>query len=119
MLTFIRYWYLESAMRFYTAYLHAVQTLEAQVAIQETLKHLTEPLFQDYTYQGRAIGIVFRLVRICLGIVGIIALTLGYLFFYLLWLFFPLICLVSLLGAFFGPNITAVVPAASVLTPSF
>jgi hypothetical protein len=105
MITLIRYWYFESAGRFYAAYLHTARALEDQISIQETLKHMNQPLFQDYTYQGRLIGIALRLVRIGVGVFALILLTLAYLFFYIFWLFFPIICVVSIIASVAAPNI--------------
>ena len=104
MLTLFTYWYLESAQRFYSSYVHTLGTFESQIAIRETAQHITEPLFQDYTIQGRAIGFCLRLVRIGIGLFGLLILSVGYCFLYLLWLVFPLICLISLVASFAAPS---------------
>lgn len=45
----------------------AAASFEAEVAVVSTLKNITKPLFQDYTREGRIIGIFLRLGRIVIG----------------------------------------------------
>ena len=110
MLQLVRFWYLQSPIAVYNSLLRTLNLMESTFAIQATIKNLGKPLFQDYTLQGRFIGFILRLVRIGAGIVAYSVISIIYLFGYLIWLLFPLICLVSILGSIFGPmgyNLTA------------
>ncbi|MEI6477383.1 MAG: hypothetical protein WCO52_00090 [bacterium] len=102
MLNVLTTWYVTSASWFYASFLESVASVEATLAVRDTIKNLRKPLFQDYTLQGRAIGFGLRLVRIFIG--GLAFFTLGVLYgiVYVVWLFFPIICIVSLIGSIFG-----------------
>lgn len=99
MLSFFKYWYLQSFGRFWLAYLESINQFENTLAVKDTAVNLRKPLFQDYTTSGRVIGFLIRLVRIGAGLVLYTLISLIYLFLYLLWLAFPLICIISILGA--------------------
>lgn len=101
---FIRYWYLESPARFYAAFLAVCQMFEDTLAVKDTIRNITKPLFQDYTYQGRLIGFMLRLARIGLGVFIFTLLGFAYLFLFVGWILFPILCLLSLVGSIFGPN---------------
>ena len=83
--------------------MQTIQLLEGSLAIQATLRNISKPLFQDYTPAGRLIGVLLRLSRILLGIFLYGLVFCFYLFFYLIWIFFPIFCLVSLVGGLLGP----------------
>lgn len=50
-----------------SAWRTASLSFEGQVAVVSTLKNITKPLFQDYTREGRVIGILLRLARVVIG----------------------------------------------------
>lgn len=99
---FWSYWYLQSAARFYRGGLGAIEDIEDEVAVVDTARNITKPLFQDYTRQGRVLGILFRVARIAAGIAMFGCVIIGYAVLYLFWLALPLICLISLVGSVFG-----------------
>lgn len=82
--------------------------LEGRLAIKSTVTNLGKPLFQDYTREGRLIGIFFRLGRIGVALFIDVLASLGYFIAILLWLLFPVLCLISLLGSLLGPSNTIV-----------
>ena len=102
MVPFLRYWYLQSPAIAFRSLGRAINFFEAQLAVRATLQNLNKPLFQDYTFQGRIIGVFLRLGRAFLGGLLYLLISLVYLGIYLLWLIFPLLCLVSLVGSFLG-----------------
>ena len=99
----LMYWYVKSASRFYTAFQQAESHLEASFAVRDMLRNLDKPLFQDYTLQGRVIGVAIRLFRVALGLAAYAFAAALYLAGYVLWLLFPLLCLANLLGSLIGP----------------
>ena len=103
MFAFFNYWYLQSPGRFLRAFLAAFSHLEGQIGVITTARNLNKPLFQDYTLQGRLIGFGFRLLRILMGIILDILLGTFYLVVFLIWIAFPILCLLSLIGSFIGP----------------
>jgi hypothetical protein len=98
----LAFWYLDSPSWTYHAFLRTLGNLEGHFAVVDTAKNIKKPIFQDYTLQGRAIGVFIRLVRICLGSFFYLLTGLLFIFLYGLWLFFPAICLVTIAAAFFG-----------------
>ncbi|MBU6389449.1 hypothetical protein KGQ71_02960 [Patescibacteria group bacterium] len=105
-----RYWYLQSPGWFYSAFLRSIQEFENVLAVGDTFRNLGKPLFQDYTIQGRIIGFFLRMARIGLGGFIFLLVALVYIATFVLWMVFPLICLLSLLGSVLG-----YVPAFSAL----
>jgi len=106
-ITFIRYWYVLSANRFLLLFRNGSAALEGQIATRETLSHLTQPLFQDYTFQGRIVGFFFRLGRVFVGGMAQLLLAAGSLSLYVLWLLFPVLCIISIASIAVGPTTPA------------
>lgn len=99
-------WYVTSRLWFYNSFLETIATVEGTFAVREMIRNIKRPLFQDYTLQGRAIGFGLRIVRICLGGLAYSIVAVGYLIAYAIWLLFPVICLVSLVGSLLGYSST-------------
>lgn len=98
-----RLWYIQSGPWVIQKCLGTVRIFDGTFAITDTWRNMGRPLFQDYTWQGRVIGVFLRLARIGLG-TFIYALTaLIYLTGWILWLVLPFLFLASLLGGFIGP----------------
>ncbi|MEZ0286393.1 MAG: hypothetical protein ACAH35_00980, partial [Candidatus Paceibacterota bacterium] len=84
-------------------YLHTVRVFDGTFAVVDTWRNMGRPLFQDYTWQGRIIGVFLRLARIMAGLFVFVLAALLYAFFYLLWLLFPVICVASIIGGLTVP----------------
>ena len=104
MIPFVSYWYLQSPQRFYSAYLSLLNGLEAQLAVVDMVRNISKPLFQDYTFQGRLIGVAIRVLRIIGSVFIYAVISLAYAAIYLFWLLFPILCLLSLVGSLVGPS---------------
>lgn len=63
--------------------------LEQSLALKETITHITQPLYGDYSIVGRIVGPVFRLIRASIAIVLYIAISIGIGLLYLLWIAIP------------------------------
>ncbi|MDO8471997.1 MAG: hypothetical protein Q7S64_02545 [bacterium] len=64
-------------------------SFESQLAVVITAKNITKPLYQDYTREGRLIGLIIRLGRILVGIVIQLLIAIIYLTFAIVWLALP------------------------------
>lgn len=64
-------------------------SFESQLAVIITAKNITKPLYQDYTREGRLIGLIIRLGRIAVGIVIQLLIAVIYLALALAWLALP------------------------------
>jgi hypothetical protein len=102
MVNIITYWYLRSPSRFLQAFLATIQALESSLAVSDTARNMDKPLFQDYTYQGRIIGVMLRCARIFLGVFTYFLVAVAYTILFGFWLLFPALCLLSLLGSALG-----------------
>ncbi|MBU0647727.1 hypothetical protein KJ855_00950 [Patescibacteria group bacterium] len=93
MITFFKWYYQTQTMNFIGMLMGLFGLVSEMFAVQIMFKHITEPLYQDYTWQGRIIGFMVRSGRIILGVIVelIVILFLGVIL--LLWLFLPLIIL--------------------------
>jgi hypothetical protein len=78
--------------------------LEGRLAIRSTFFNLGKPLFQDYSREGRIIGVFLRLGRIFIALIIDALASLAYLLLVILWFFLPFLCLISLIGGVLGPS---------------
>jgi hypothetical protein len=104
MLHLFRLWYIQSAPWAIRRYLQTVQILDGTFAVGDTWRNLGRPLYQDYTWQGRAIGVGLRLFRIGFGLITYFLAAIVYIAAYLIWLAFPGLCIVAIIGGFIGPE---------------
>jgi hypothetical protein len=96
MIAFLSYWYFTSPARYLFAVRRLLRTLEETIAIQETAQHIAEPLFQDYSRQGRIVGFFFRLGRILAGVFLYGLVSLGAVLLLIFQWAFPILCLISI-----------------------
>jgi len=61
------------------------------------LKLITQPIFGDYTYAGRVIGPIFRLSRVLIGFVIMIASIFIVILIYLIWIILPPLALLMVI----------------------
>lgn len=104
MQSLLRFWYGQSPSWVFTHYLETVRLLDGRFAVRETLKHLNQPLFQDFSRQGRIIGFFFRIGRVLLALFIFFVTFLAYVAGYIVWLIFPLICVAGILSPFLAPS---------------
>jgi hypothetical protein len=100
----LRYWFLRSPVWIFGSFLATIGGFEAQLALKDTAKNLGKPLFQDYSLQGRFIGVLIRLFRILVGALLYACIAVAYAGFFLFWLALPVLCLSAILGSFFGAS---------------
>lgn len=91
---FIHHWYVDASFKFLEIAKTMHQNLEQTLALKATYYHIEEPLYGDYSYAGRVVGFIFRMIRIVLGL--FIYLILGVLGggLYLIWITLPIYLLV-------------------------
>ncbi len=100
-----RLWYIESAPWAWQRYLGILRTFDGTFAIKDTWRNISRPLFQDYTWQGRIIGVFLRLARIGLALFIYLLTALISVAVYLAWLVLPVIFIMSTIGSFIGPSV--------------
>lgn len=65
---FFHHWYYHGSRRLGHIFLAFFEKLDITLALKITLKHFFKPLYQDYTVVGRFLGLIFRLIRILIGV---------------------------------------------------
>jgi hypothetical protein len=87
---FIRHWYLGVGFMWWGKLLKVLSNLDKTFAVRITLKHWSEPLYQDRTIMGYILGFIFRTFRVIVG--SVVYLFIGILFaiLYLVWILIPI-----------------------------
>jgi hypothetical protein len=98
----LSFWYGQSPNWVYQRFLQTIRILDGRFAVQAMIKNITRPIFQDYDWQGRVIGFFIRIGRIVAAVIVYILTLIVYLIAYTVWLAFPVLCVVSLVGAVMG-----------------
>jgi hypothetical protein len=94
-----------------------IASFEAQLAVKETIKHLTEPLFQDYTLAGRFIGALFRVGRILLGGILYLGISIIGILILAMWVIAPFVPAIAVAGFIIGADSTATPPLSTEFIP--
>lgn len=71
----LHHWYVDGPRWFLRTFFAVLADLDRSFAVRITLRHFSEPLYQDYSIVGRVLGIVLRSLRAGLG--GVIYAALG------------------------------------------
>lgn len=83
------FWFVEGSRIATRTIWRVIVYLDQFTATTMTARLLFTPLFGDYTFFGRFFGFPFRLFRLILGALAIVAGTVGILGFFLLWFTVP------------------------------
>ncbi|MEK7608571.1 MAG: hypothetical protein AAB495_03250 [Patescibacteria group bacterium] len=97
---FFHHWYIDGSRTIAHGFVSFLERVDQVIALRITFLHFFQPLYKDFTFIGRVLGVVFRSIRLIIGIAvyaGICAFFLG---FYLAWIFLPLFFLISSYAAF-------------------
>ena len=83
------FWYVQSSKDFWHREIAFIKGVERDIGVMINLKLITQPIFGDYTYAGRVIGPIFRLSRVLIGFVIMIASIFIVILIYLIWIILP------------------------------
>ncbi|MDO8504767.1 MAG: hypothetical protein Q7S36_02845 [Candidatus Liptonbacteria bacterium] len=86
---FFHHWYVDATRFIFHYFISTLERMDQSLAFRMTLKHFFEPLYKDYTVIGRIVGLVFRSIRLGLGLVSYAVFGAIFLGFYLAWLLAP------------------------------
>ena len=90
---FFHHWYVDGSHVIGHRFLVALEKTDRSLAIKVTVRYFFHPLYKDYTVIGRILGIIFRAVRIIIGLVIYAVIIALFLLFYLAWLATPAVVL--------------------------
>jgi len=86
---FFYLWYITESKNFWRKELAFLQQVERDIGVRINMKLWLQPIYGDYSYEGRVIGPIFRTFRIFIGL-GIEAVSvIAIVGFYLIWLVIP------------------------------
>jgi hypothetical protein len=86
---FFHHWYVDGSRAIGRRFMATLTVADQSFAVAITLRHFFEPLYKDYSIIGRMLGIVFRSVRVLIGGVFYLILSLLFAAAYLVWLAIP------------------------------
>lgn len=98
---FFRHWYADGSRFLGHAFISSLERLDRFFAVRITLRYFFEPLYKDYTFVGRILGVIFRSIRVLLGALVYLAVTAFFITIYAFWLALPLAVLTHALTIFF------------------
>lgn len=98
-LDFFHHWYTDASKFFFYKLVSFLEYLDQSLALRMTLRYFFQPLYKDYTFIGRILGIIFRTCRILISVIVYAFALLIFLTAYVLWLAAPIILILYVLGA--------------------
>lgn len=86
---FFYFWYVRSSKDFWHREIGFLKQIERDIGVMINLKLITQPIFGDYTYAGRVIGPIFRLGRVLIGTIIMLASIFVVILIYIIWMILP------------------------------
>ncbi len=93
---FVEDWYPDTFFKFWDFLLNILRQLDKTFAIKVTIRHWTEPLYQDRTIIGYILGFIFRTLRIILAFVIYLIIFLMVMSLYLIWAVLPIFLIIKI-----------------------
>lgn len=98
-LDFFHHWYTDASRVFFHKFISFLEYLDQTLALRTTLRYFFQPLYKDYTFIGRILGIIFRTCRALTGVVVYAFVLVIFLAAYVLWLAAPIILILYVIRA--------------------
>jgi len=96
---FFHHWYTDGSRIFFYKLISLLQYFDQTLALKMTLRYFFQPLYKDYTFIGRILGVIFRTCRIFISVVVYAFVLMIFLAAYVLWLAAPIILILYVFGA--------------------
>lgn len=87
---FLYSWYVSSLFTIGSIASHWAHICEQHVAVVVTARNLFKPLYQDASILGHILGFIFRLARLCVGFICLLAIYTSAVSIYILWALLPI-----------------------------
>ena len=88
---FFRHWYFAGSRSFGHRFISTLSSLDRRWALRQTVRHFFRPLYGDYSYVGRVLGVIFRIFRILIALALYTLCTILFAAAYLIWLLIPFV----------------------------
>lgn len=98
---FFHHWYVHGGTRIFKSFLSMFERIDRTVALRVTLAHFFEPLYKDYSFMGRVLGVIFRSARVAVGAVIYLFLVSLFLVLSLVWFLVPPALLLAVANGLF------------------
>jgi len=99
---FWRHWYVGGFKIGSNIFLSLLEKLDRKVVLRITLKNFFQPLYQDRSFIGYFLGIIFRSIRLFFGGIFYLLVAILALAVYLFWLAIPLLIIFEIIKRFFS-----------------
>ncbi|HEY4526047.1 MAG TPA: hypothetical protein VJL32_03050 [Candidatus Paceibacterota bacterium] len=98
---FCHHWYVDGSVWFVHNFINFLEERDRTFAVRVTLKYFFQPLYKDYSIIGRILGVIFRSLRILIGVAFYLLSGILFLAVYLAWTLSPIILLIYASSIFF------------------
>jgi len=88
---FFHHWYADGSRYLVHQFMSALENLDKTLAIIITARHFFEPLYKDYSIIGRILGVIFRSIRILIGLFVYFIIGMIFVGIYLVWIATPVL----------------------------
>jgi hypothetical protein len=90
---FVKHWYVDGTRAFAHRFVTTIEDFDQTFAVGITIRHFFEPLYKDYSIVGRILGLIFRPLRVLLGLTVYLGIAGIFLAAYAVWFSVPLVIL--------------------------
>lgn len=97
---FFHHWYIDGSRAIAHGSVSFLERVDRVIAFRITLRYFFQPLYKDFTFIGRILGVIFRSIRLAIGLVLYMFLGVILAGAYLLWILLPPFFLLSSYAAF-------------------
>jgi len=87
--TFFNDWYVRVSRYYFLKFIEGLRRIDRYFAWKITLKNIFSPLYQDYSFTGRVLGIFFRVLRLFFGVFVYFLFSLAAFIFFAMWCTIP------------------------------
>lgn len=95
---FLHHYYIDGTRFLFYKFINFLENMDRSIAFRITLKNYFVPLYRDYTFMGRILGIIFRSIRLLLGGITYLFIGIVFLLLVLFWLLVPIILVALAFG---------------------
>ncbi|MCR4328794.1 MAG: hypothetical protein NUV53_04805 [Patescibacteria group bacterium] len=90
---FFHHWYGDGSRVVFHNFISMLERLDRKFAVKVTLRYFFEPLYQDYSAVGRVLGVLFRTIRVSVGLAVYAATAIFYAIIFAAWCATPAVLL--------------------------
>jgi hypothetical protein len=90
---FFHHWYVDGSQSLVHRFVGILESMDETLAIAITARHFFEPLYKDYTIIGRILGVIFRSIRIFIGLIVYTFVGAIFVIIYAAWVAIPAVLL--------------------------